>query len=82
MVPTGSSIRKAPGQTPKLNDAHRAALMKMIEEVVAGNPWRRALANCRSLPVMEWMPLPTASQCAKVVMFQHPTKEEGIHAKG
>ena len=24
--------RKAPGQTPKLNDAHRAALMKMIEE--------------------------------------------------
>ena len=24
--------RKAPGQTPKLNDAHRAALMKMIED--------------------------------------------------
>ena len=30
--PDGLVDRKAPGQTPKLNDAHRAALMKMIEE--------------------------------------------------
>ena len=30
--PDGLIDRKAPGQTPKLNDAHRAALMKMIED--------------------------------------------------
>jgi hypothetical protein len=27
-------------------------------------------------------PLLTASQCAKVAMFSHPTNEEGIHGKG
>ena len=32
--------------------------------------------------VMEWMPLLTASRCAKVVMFSHPTNGEGIHGQG
>jgi hypothetical protein len=32
--------------------------------------------------VMEWMPLLTASRCAKVVMFSHPTNGESIHGKG
>ena len=32
--------------------------------------------------MMEWMPLLTASRCAKVVMFSHPTNGESIHGKG
>ena len=32
--------------------------------------------------VMEWMPLLTASRCAKVMMFSHPTNGESIRGKG
>ncbi len=47
--PNGLVDRKAPGQPAKLNDAHRAALMKMIEEgPTLSDPWRRALAADRS----------------------------------
>jgi len=40
--PDGLVDRKAPGQTPKLNDAHRAALMKMIED----GPTPQSMASC------------------------------------
>jgi len=32
--------------------------------------------------VMEWMPPPDGIECAKVVMFSHPTNGESIHEKG
>jgi hypothetical protein len=36
----------------------------------------------RALKVMEWMPPPDGTGCAKVAMYEHPTSEEGIHGKG
>ena len=32
--------------------------------------------------MMEWMPPPDGIECAKVVMFSHPTNRESIHGKG
>ena len=34
------------------------------------------------LGLMEWMPPPDGIECAKVVMFSHPTNGESIHGKG
>ena len=34
------------------------------------------------LRMMEWMPPPDGIECAKVVMFSHPTNGESIHGKG
>lgn len=50
--PDGLMDRKAPGQPSRLNDTHRAALVRIIEmRPHTGDPRRRALAHCRPLPM-------------------------------
>jgi hypothetical protein len=45
--------RKVPGQPPKLNDAHRAALMKMIEE--GPTPAIHGVVRWRLIDLAQWM---------------------------
>ena len=49
--PDGLVDRKAPGQPSRLKDEHRAARAHERGKSDAGDPWRRAMADCRSLPV-------------------------------
>ncbi len=51
--PDGLVDRKAPGQTPKLNDAHRAALMKMIEE--GPTPAIHGVVRWRIVDLCQWV---------------------------
>ena len=51
--PDGLIDRKAPGQPPKLNDAHRAALMKMIEE--GPTPAVHGVVRWRLIDLAQWM---------------------------
>ena len=51
--PDGLIDRKAPGQTPKLNDAHRAALMKMIEE--GPTPAIHGVVRWRLIDLSQWV---------------------------
>jgi transposase len=51
--PDGLVDRKAPGQTPKLNDAHRAALMKMIEE--GPTPVIHGVVRWRIVDLCQWV---------------------------
>jgi len=48
--PAGLIDRKAPGQLPRLNEAHRAALAAIIESGPIRS-WGRAVADRRSLPM-------------------------------
>jgi transposase len=51
--PDGLVDRKAPGQAPKLNDAHRAALMKMIEE--GPTPAIHGVVRWRIVDLCQWV---------------------------
>jgi transposase len=51
--PDGLVDRKAPGQTPKLNDAHRAALMKMIED--GPTPAIHGVVRWRIVDLCQWV---------------------------
>ena len=52
MGPTGLIDRKAPGQPPRLNDGtSRGAGGDRRERADPGGPWRRALADRRSVPM-------------------------------
>jgi len=51
--PDGLIDRKAPGQPPKLNDAHRAALMKMIEE--GPTPAIHGVVRWRIVDLCQWV---------------------------
>ena len=51
--PDGLVDRKAPGQTPKLIDAHRAALMKMIEE--GPTPAIHGVVRWRIVDLCQWV---------------------------
>ena len=51
--PDGLINRKAPGQPPKLNDAHRAALMKMIEE--GPTPAIHGVVRWRIVDLCQWV---------------------------
>jgi len=51
--PDGLIDRKAPGQPPKLNDAHRAALMKMIEE--GPTPAIHGVVRWRLIDLAQWV---------------------------
>ncbi len=51
--PDGLVDRTAPGQTPKLNDAHRAALMKMIEE--GPTPAIHGVVRWRIVDLCQWV---------------------------
>ncbi len=51
--PDGLIDRKAPGQPPKLNDAHRAALMKMIEE--GPTPAIHGVVRWRLIDLAQWI---------------------------
>jgi transposase len=51
--PDGLIDRKAPGQPPKLNDAHRAALAKMIEE--GPTPAIHGVVRWRLIDLAQWM---------------------------
>ena len=62
----------------RCDDHRRAAL----DQEQAEEPRPGDAPDQEGQSVMEWMPLLTASRCAKVVMFSHPTNGEGIHGKG
>ena len=51
--PDGLIDRKAPGQPPKLNDAHRAALMKMIED--GPTPAIHGVVRWRIVDLCQWV---------------------------
>jgi transposase len=51
--PDGLIDRKAPGQPPKLNGAHRAALMKIIEE--GPTPAIHGVVRWRLIDLAQWM---------------------------
>ena len=51
--PDGLINRKAPGQPPKLNDAHRAALMKMIED--GPTPAIHGVVRWRIVDLCQWV---------------------------
>ncbi len=51
--PDGLIDRKAPGQPPKLNDAHRAALMKMIED--GPTPVIHGVVRWRIVDLCQWV---------------------------
>jgi transposase len=51
--PDGLVDRKAPGQAPKLNDAHRAALMKMIED--GPTPAIHGVVRWRIVDLCQWV---------------------------
>ncbi len=51
--PDGLIDRKALGQPPKLNDAHRAALMKMIEE--GPTPAIHGVVRWRLIDLAQWI---------------------------
>jgi transposase len=51
--PDGLIDRKAPGQPSKLNDAHRAALLKMIEE--GPTPAIHGVVRWRLIDLAQWM---------------------------
>jgi transposase len=51
--PDGLIDRKAPGQPPKLNDTHRTALMKMIEE--GPTPAIHGVVRWRLIDLAQWM---------------------------
>ena len=51
--PDGLIDRKAPGQPPKLNDAHRAALMKMIED--GATPVIHGVVRWRIVDLCQWV---------------------------
>ena len=51
MGPDGLIDRKAPGQPPRLNDAHRSALAAILESGPVPAIHGRAMADRRSLPV-------------------------------
>jgi len=51
--PDGLIDRKPPGQPPKLNDAHRAALMKMIED--GPTPAIHGVVRWRIVDLCQWV---------------------------
>ncbi len=51
--PDGLVDRKAPGQPPKLNDGHRAALVKMVEE--GPTPAIHGVVRWRLIDLAQWM---------------------------
>jgi len=51
--PDGLIDRKAPGQPPKLTDAHRAALMKMIED--GPTPAIHGVVRWRIVDLCQWV---------------------------
>ena len=65
------------GHDCRRHDHRRAAL----DQEQAEGPRPGDAPDQKRQPVMEWMPLLTASRCAKLVMFSHPTTERASMEK-
>ncbi len=51
--PDGLMARKQPGTPRRLNDAHRAALAKAVDE--GPTPWRDGVVRWRLIDLVAWM---------------------------